>query len=152
MEEGLAFLVRTYLRVHRVLRAVRVWIRFPYHMRLMKTRLLAGAVIAGAIACLALAYSGLPAVIGRVARPAVANPADCASLTTLKLPDVKVTEAAAVPAATTGAVSVPHCRVAGVIGKEIRFTLLLPDEWNRKFMMGGGGGFVGRIDNQARAS
>jgi hypothetical protein len=25
---------------------------------------------------------------------------------------------------------------------DIRFTALLPEEWNRKFMMGGGGGFV----------
>ena len=51
----------------------------------------------------------------------------------------------------TGAIRVAHCRVAGVIGTEIRFSLLLPDEWNRKFMMGGGGGFVCRIDNQAPA-
>ena len=109
----------------------------------MKIRLLAGAVIACAIALSALS----PAV---TAAPApVANPADCANLTTLKLPDVKITEAAAVPAATTGLVRVPHCRVAGVIGTEIRFSLLLPDDWNRKFVMGGGGGFVFRIDNQA---
>jgi feruloyl esterase len=38
------------------------------------------------------------------------------------------------------------------VGREIRFRLLLPDDWNRKFMMGGGGGFVGGIDNQAVAS
>ena len=38
----------------------------------------------------------------------------------------------------------------GVIGTEIRFSLLLPDDWNHKFMMGGGGGFVGRIENQAQ--
>ena len=68
----------------------------------MKIRLLAGAVIACAIALSALS----PAV---TAAPApVANPADCANLTTLKLPDVKITEAAAVPAATTGLVRVPH--------------------------------------------
>jgi hypothetical protein len=68
------------------------------------------------------------------------------------LPDVKVTEAAAVPAPTTGPITVAHCRVAGVIGTEIRFSLLLPDEWNHKFLMGGGGGFVGSVDNQAQAS
>ena len=45
-----------------------------------------------------------------------------------------------------------HCVVEGAVGREIRFRLLLPDEWNRKFMMGGGGGFVGGIDNQAVAS
>ena len=79
-------------------------------------------------------------------------PGACGELAALKLPDVKVTEAVAVPAATTGAVRVPHCRVNGVVGKEIRFSLLLPETWNQKFMMGGGGGFVGGVDNQARAS
>ena len=56
------------------------------------------------------------------------------------------------PAATTGAIRAAHCRVTGVIGTEIRFSLLLPDTWNGKFMMGGGGGFVGTLDNQARAT
>ena len=37
----------------------------------------------------------------------------------------------------------------GVVGSEIKFTLLMPEEWNRKFMMGGGGGFVGQVQNQA---
>ena len=72
--------------------------------------------------------------------------------TMLKLPDVKITDATAVPAATTGAIRAAHCRVNGVIGGDIQFSLLLPDEWNRKFVMGGGGGFVGGIENQARAS
>ena len=75
--------------------------------------------------------------------------AECSHLTMLKLPDVKVTEAVGVPAAPTGGVRVAHCRVNGVIGSEIKFTLLLPDEWNKRFMMGGGGGFVGQIQNQA---
>jgi pimeloyl-ACP methyl ester carboxylesterase len=81
-----------------------------------------------------------------------APPEECTQLTALKLPDVKVTEAVAVPAAAAGAVRVAHCRVNGVIGREIRFSLLLPTEWNRKFLMGGGGGFVGGIDNQFRTS
>jgi hypothetical protein len=35
--------------------------------------------------------------------------------------------------------------------RAIRFTLLLPDQWNKKFLMGsGGGGYVGSIDNQAQ--
>jgi len=72
---------------------------------------------------------------------------DCAQLTALKLPEVQITEAVA--AAAGGAAKVTHCRVAGVIGKEIHFSLLLPDEWNHKFMMGGGGGFVGSVQNQA---
>jgi len=75
---------------------------------------------------------------------------DCAQLSQLKVPDVKITEAVAVPAGT-GAIKVPHCRVAGVIGAEIKFLLLMPDDWNRKFLMGGGGGFVGSVQNQAQA-
>lgn len=45
---------------------------------------------------------------------------------------------------------VPHCRVTGVIDSSIRFELLMPDAWNGKFMMGGGGGFVGSVQNQAQ--
>ena len=116
-----------------------------------KTRMLAGAVIACAIrfprlmaavpACGSACCSARP-----LQRP---NPAECANLTTLKLTDAKVTESAPVAAAATGTVKVPHCRVAGVIGTEIKFSLLMPDAWNHKFLMGGGGGFVGTIDNQA---
>jgi feruloyl esterase len=42
--------------------------------------------------------------------------------------------------------------VAGVIETEINFELLLPDaaDWNGRFLMGGGGGFVGTVQNQAR--
>ncbi len=78
-----------------------------------------------------------------------ADHGDCAQLTQLKLADVKVTEAVAVPAGT-GVIKVAHCRVTGVIGAEIKFSLLLPDTWNHKFLMGGGGGFVGSVQNQAQ--
>ena len=67
--------------------------------------------------------------VAQASRPAIAadNPrTSCSQLTTLKLPDVKITEAVAVPAATTGAVRAPHCKVSGVIGTEIKFALLLP--------------------------
>jgi feruloyl esterase len=43
----------------------------------------------------------------------------------------------------------PHCKVSGVIGTETNFELLLPDNWNGKFVMGGGGGFVGIVTNTA---
>ncbi|UCE94270.1 MAG: tannase/feruloyl esterase family alpha/beta hydrolase [Flavobacteriaceae bacterium] len=43
----------------------------------------------------------------------------------------------------------PHVKVAGVIGKNIKFELLLPDNWNGKFVMGGGGGFAGSVINFA---
>ena len=76
----------------------------------------------------------------------------CAELTSLRLPDVTVSEAAAVPAASSGPIRAAHCRVSGVIGTEIRFQLLLPDNWNQKFFMGGGGGFVGSIQNSAQTT
>src|SRR4029453_19372306 len=95
---------------------------------------------------------GLGAQAGSPAVAHTAAHAECSHLVTLKLPDVKVTEAVAVPAAETGPIRAAHCRVNGVIEKDIRFSLLLPDDWNRKFMMGGGGGFVAGIDNQARGS
>lgn len=43
-----------------------------------------------------------------------------------------------------------HCAVRGTIDTEIRFELLLPlpDAWNGRFVMGGGGGFVGSVENQ----
>jgi hypothetical protein len=78
--------------------------------------------------------------------------ADCSLLTRLKLPDVRISEAIPVPAAATGAVRLPHCRVNGVIGSEIRFSMLLPDAWNHKFLMGGGGGFVGTVQNSAQGT
>jgi feruloyl esterase len=92
-----------------------------------------------------------------------ASPAGCAALKALQLPDVKITEAVAVPANAPAPVpaspfgppptlSVAYCKVNGTVGREIRFTLLLPDQWNRKFMMGGGGGFVEGIDNQSITS
>jgi hypothetical protein len=46
---------------------------------------------------------------------------------------------------------VPLCRVEGVIDGSINFELLLPDQWNGKFLMGGGGGFAGSIQNIAES-
>ncbi|MHC4204408.1 MAG: tannase/feruloyl esterase family alpha/beta hydrolase [Planctomycetota bacterium] len=58
-----------------------------------------------------------------------------------QLPDVTITSV------TQETQPVPHCKVAGVIGPEIHFELLLPEKWNGKFVMGGGGGFVGSVMN-----
>ena len=58
-----------------------------------------------------------------------------------QLPDVTITSV------TQGTELAPHCKVTGVIGTETNFELLLPDEWNGKFVMGGGGGFVGSVVN-----
>jgi feruloyl esterase len=44
-------------------------------------------------------------------------------------------------------VGVPFCKVSGTISKEIDFELMLPQNWNGRFLMSGGGGFVGSIQN-----
>ncbi|WP_281615989.1 tannase/feruloyl esterase family alpha/beta hydrolase [Flammeovirga sp. SubArs3] len=43
----------------------------------------------------------------------------------------------------------PHYKVAGIIGENIKFELLLPEDWNGKFVFGGGAGFVGSVINLA---
>ena len=110
----------------------------------MNTRLLTGIVLAGVASLTVVPQAFSPDA-------AIADHGDCAQVSQLSLPDIRITEAVAVPAGT-GAIKVAHCRVAGVIGTEIKFLLLMPDAWNRKFAMGGGGGFVGTIDNQALAT
>ena len=62
-----------------------------------------------------------------------------------QLPDVGITS---VTHETQGA---SHCKVAGKIGQEIHFELLLPDDWNGKFVFGGGGGYVGSVVNVAES-
>ncbi len=107
--------------------------------------------VGGVIAACALAFAVAPAV--RPVEAAADNPQmSCAQLTTLKLPDVKITAAAPVAAASSGAIRAGHCKVDGVIGTEIKFSMLLPETWNQKFMMGGGGGFVGSVQNMAIGS
>jgi feruloyl esterase len=80
----------------------------------------------------------------------------------LRLPDVRILTAvhheankAAIgnnAGRRLGPIGVAHVDVKGIIGGVIRFELLLPDEWNGRFVMGGGGGFVGRVSNFARHS
>ncbi len=76
--------------------------------------------------------------------PPVSQTTSVCSVETLSnLPDVRLVS---VTQETDGA---PHCKVVGVIGREINFELLLPETWNGKFVMGGGGGFVGSVQNVA---
>jgi len=44
----------------------------------------------------------------------------------------------------------PHCKLDGILDGAIRFELRLPlpDAWNGRFAMGGGGGFVGSVQNE----
>jgi pimeloyl-ACP methyl ester carboxylesterase len=75
----------------------------------------------------------------------------CSELAQLRLPDVDISEATFVAATEPPApVTVAHCRVVGSIGGTIGFEVLLPEDWNGRFFMGGGGGFVGQIANSAR--
>jgi feruloyl esterase len=116
-------------------------------------------------ATLTLAFALVPgrgpaAALQAEPRVSRSSATDCAALRDLRLPDIKITEAAPVAPGERpgpgggggGAVTVPHCRVTGVIGREIRFTVWLPDQWNQRFFMGGGGGFVGSVQNQAMAT
>jgi feruloyl esterase len=96
----------------------------------------------------------LPAAVLTWSHPLAGAPTsiaqrECAALSRLRLPDVRISEAVAVPATPGATVRVPHCRVAGVIGTEIGFVAILPERWNDRFFMGGGGGFVGDIQNGA---
>ncbi|MCY4012574.1 MAG: tannase/feruloyl esterase family alpha/beta hydrolase [Gammaproteobacteria bacterium] len=82
--------------------------------------------------------------VALVAGQSNANEA-CADLASFMLQDVRIKTTEKVDAGT------PHCKIAGVIEKEINFELLLPNDWNGRFMMGGGGAYVGSIQNQALA-
>jgi len=70
----------------------------------------------------------------------------CEEIINIRLPDVTISQAELVQE------PVPHCKVAGTIGTEINFELLLPEQWNSRFAMGGGGGFVGSVQNIAESS
>ncbi len=70
---------------------------------------------------------------------------DCAALVTAQVANVTIKSAAAREPVEPGA-----CRVEGVIDGSIGFELLLPQQWNGKFLMGGGGGFMGNLANLAQ--
>lgn len=77
----------------------------------------------------------------------------CEQLKNLRLPDVTILEAKSLKKDTIEGqvITVPFCRILGRISKEINFELLLPNQWNKRFLMSGGGGFVGSIQNNMRA-
>jgi len=67
----------------------------------------------------------------------------CSTARLMQIPDVQITSN------TSETAPAPHCKVTGVIGTEIGFELLLPNDWNGKFIMGGSGGFAGNFANAA---
>jgi feruloyl esterase len=83
--------------------------------------------------------------ITRLAADPSAQHLNLEQLRQVRLPDVRLENVTAPPGSN-------YTQVIGVIGAAIRFELLLPDAWNGRFTMGGGGGFVGSIQNGARFS
>ena len=70
----------------------------------------------------------------------------CEEIRNIRLPDVIISQTERLQD------PVPHCKISGITGTEIKFELLLPNDWNSRFVMGGGGGFVGSIQNEAISS
>src|SRR6266481_3034808 len=71
----------------------------------------------------------------------------------VRLPEVIIESVTQVnPDAQNKPDATSYAQVKGIIGEHIRFELLLPQTWNERFVMGGGGGFVGTIQNSARDS
>jgi feruloyl esterase len=70
----------------------------------------------------------------------------------LRLPEVTLDSVTSVAAEANKNPHASYTEVKGTIGGNIRFELLLPDAWNERFVMGGGGGFVGTVQNGARDS
>ena len=72
----------------------------------------------------------------------------CADLTSIDWSGFVLDEVSEIAATTNDPA---HCRVRGTIDSEIHFELLLPmpQHWNGRFVMGGGGGYVGSVQNQA---
>ncbi|MEN9683210.1 MAG: hypothetical protein RLZZ427_961 [Pseudomonadota bacterium] len=112
----------------------------------------AGAIAAGSLPATAQAQAQAQAQVG----PAV----DCARLTALRIPDVRIVKASAIkpdpvwmtplaqpPEGLSLPVRKPFCRVEGVIEDEIGFELWLPvaAEWTGRLLSSGNGGFAGFI-------
>ena len=98
--------------------------------------------------------------ISAVSAQSVKSCKRCEELKNLQLPDVAILVAEAKTSDTIKTpsqlrnpiviINKPFCRVLGRISKEINFELLLPDESNGRFLMSGGGGFAGSIQNSFR--
>ena len=101
---------------------------------------------------LVLAISFGPLVLPAQNNSNVKNCIPCEQLKSLALPDVTILQAKSFEKDSIEgqAITVPFCRVLGRISKEINFELLLPNQWNQRFLMSGGGGFVGNIQNNFR--
>ena len=107
------------------------------------------------IAMLLLAVFGDAGDLGAQTPPLVtARDSACIGLRGLRLPDVRFTEIVDAPDSLAHGdnVRAPHCRVSGVISREIVFTVMLPAQWNQRLLMGGNGGYAGTINRGVLAN
>jgi len=109
------------------------------------------AAMSRAAAGVVIALGAMPDESGAQAEVRRGPAASCESLRGLQLTDVRVSGATVLAPDLSRVVRVAHCELTGVIGREIRFAVLLPDEWNGRFAMGGAGGFAGTTENQYAA-
>ena len=95
---------------------------------------------------LPLALHAAPAEHGRRVRGAE----DCAAALRIALPNAHITAASAVPSnySLLALGQKPYCRVEATVDAETHVLALLADDWNSRFLMGGGGGYVGSVQNQ----
>jgi hypothetical protein len=80
----------------------------------------------------------------------VGTAADCAAALRITLPNAHITATSAVvPNDSLRALGQkPYCRVEATVDTAMHIVALLPDDWNGRFLMGGGGGYAGSVDNQ----
>ena len=98
------------------------------------------------VTVLFMAWAGM--AMGQASQPLAPE-----KLRGLQLPDVVLESVTAVhPDRQKSPNTTEDLQIHGVIGGNIRFELLLPEPWNGRFVMGGGGGFVGSVQNSARDS
>jgi feruloyl esterase len=141
------------------LRSARVFTRLSWYatMRYGSARRMFPAVVTMALGAIALCTFALctfalsPSARAAPAPQRAPRPAlDCASVMRTALPSANITAArAVVPNDSLRALGrKPYCLVEATVDVETHIRALLPDDWNGRFVMGGGGGYVGAIDNQ----
>src|SRR5713101_658748 len=93
----------------------------------------------------------LPLLAARALPPAV-HAADCAAALRIAIPNAHITAASAVPSndSLRALGEEPYCRVEATVDAETHIVALLPDDWNGRFLMGGGGGYGGSGENRVR--